>query len=244
MRQRKKRGNSHKKPIAPQSHSQPHITVRPKTEGQEEFWEAMDIARLVICDGCSGTGKSLLSAAKGVDMILNGEIDRMIISRPCVDASSRGIGFLPGDLKEKVQPYMIPIIEEIKKAIGGPNAKEITDRLFLEGRIKIEPLEFLRGRNFHKTFMVLDEASNCTFEQLVMFATRMGEGSKCVISGDYKQTDLTRHGDRIDDFSRFTEMMDKVEYEEDDDIIVCSMGAEDVVRDAIVTKILVRCGYQ
>lgn len=221
------------------------ICIHPKTDGQKDYWSLMDSSRLVICDGPSGCGKTTLAIAKATEYLLNNKIEQVIISRPCIDASPRGLGFLPGDLKEKVAPYMIPMMEEIEKAIhvNREEGRMAARKLFETGKIKIEPLEFLRGRNFHNTFMILDEANNCTFEQLVMFATRMGYNSKCVISGDYKQTDLTyRDGRKYEDFDRFIERMENVEYEEDKDISVCSMSINDVVRDPIITKILSRCG--
>ena len=156
------------------------------------------------------------------------EYERIVITRPVVEAG-RGLGFLPGSLVEKIQPYLVPIVEEMKLYL----TPETYNSLRATNRIEMCPLEYMRGRNFHNTFMILDEAQNATYEQIKMFLTRIGMNSKAVINGDVTQTDL-RDGiqggldscmDRLDNLNG---------------VSICELDAEDIVRSSIISKILKR----
>jgi len=142
---------------------------------------------LVFGIGPAGTGKTYLAVAVAVNMFISGHVDRIILSRPAVEAGER-LGFLPGDMKDKVDPYMQPLYDALNDFLP---AKQVT-RLIEEKRIEIAPLAFMRGRTLSNAFVVLDEAQNATAMQMKMFLTRLGEGSRMAITGDRSQIDLPR----------------------------------------------------
>ncbi|MGE5548298.1 MAG: PhoH family protein [Solirubrobacterales bacterium] len=172
--------------------------IAPRTPTQAEYLKALDNDALVFGLGPAGTGKTYLAVAKAVSMMLQGEVDRIILSRPAVEAGER-LGFLPGDLKEKVDPYLRPLYDALYDMLPGD---QVVKKL-AAGEIEVAPLAFMRGRTLANSFIILDEAQNTTSVQMKMFLTRMGEGSRMVVTGDLSQIDLpagTRSGlkDAID----------------------------------------------
>jgi phosphate starvation-inducible protein PhoH and related proteins len=161
--------------------------IEPRTEAQKAYVRQLFTNELAFGIGPAGTGKTYLAVAVGVTMFLGGHVDKIILSRPAVEAGER-LGFLPGDMKEKVDPYMQPLYDALNDFIP---AKQL-QRLFEEKRIEIAPLAFMRGRTLSNAFVVLDEAQNATTMQMKMFLTRLGEGSRMVITGDRTQIDLPR----------------------------------------------------
>ena len=162
-------------------------TVEPRTDAQKAYVRALFEHELAFGIGPAGTGKTYLAVAAGVTMFLGGEVDKIILSRPAVEAGER-LGFLPGDMKDKVDPYMQPLYDALNDFLPGKQvAKLIEDK-----RIEIAPLAFMRGRTLSNAFVVLDEAQNATTMQMKMFLTRLGEGSRMVITGDRSQVDLPR----------------------------------------------------
>ncbi|MEL7459879.1 MAG: PhoH family protein [Pseudomonadota bacterium] len=162
-------------------------TVEPRTEAQKAYVKALFENELAFGIGPAGTGKTYLAVAAGITMFLGGEVDKIILSRPAVEAGER-LGFLPGDMKDKVDPYMQPLYDALNDFLPGKQvAKLIEDK-----RIEIAPLAFMRGRTLSNAFVVLDEAQNATTMQMKMFLTRLGEGSRMVITGDRSQVDLPR----------------------------------------------------
>ena len=160
-------------------------TVEPRTEAQKEFVASLFRHELAFGIGPAGTGKTYLAVAAGVSMFIGGHVDRIILSRPAVEAGE-SLGFLPGDMKDKVDPYMQPLYDSLNDFLPGKQlAKLIEDK-----RIEIAPLAFMRGRTLSNVFAVLDEAQNATTKQMKMFLTRLGEGSRMVITGDRSQVDL------------------------------------------------------
>ncbi|MDQ0158661.1 PhoH family protein [Alkalibacillus salilacus] len=161
--------------------------IRVKTLGQRDYVAAMKANDLVFGIGPAGTGKTYLAVVMAAKALRNGEVKRMILTRPAVEAGE-SLGFLPGDLKEKVDPYLRPLYDALHDVIG----KEHTARLLERGTIEIAPLAYMRGRTLDDAFVILDEAQNTTPEQIKMFLTRLGFGSKMVVTGDITQIDLPK----------------------------------------------------
>jgi len=162
-------------------------SVQPRTPAQASYLRALFDHELVFGLGPAGTGKTYLAVAVAVSMFLDGHVDRIILSRPAVEAGER-LGFLPGDMKDKIDPYMQPLYDALNDFLP---AKQL-GRLIEEKRIEIAPLAFMRGRTLSNAFVVLDEAQNATQVQMKMFLTRLGEGSRMAITGDMTQVDLPR----------------------------------------------------
>jgi phosphate starvation-inducible PhoH-like protein len=161
--------------------------IEPRTEAQKAYVRALFDHELAFGIGPAGTGKTYLAVAVGVTMLISGAVERIVLSRPAVEAGER-LGFLPGDMKEKVDPYMQPLYDALNDFLP---AKQV-EKLMQEKRIEIAPLAFMRGRTLSGAFVVLDEAQNATTMQMKMFLTRLGEGSRMVITGDRTQVDLPR----------------------------------------------------
>ncbi|WP_417241781.1 PhoH family protein [Celeribacter sp.] len=161
--------------------------VEPRTAGQKAYVQSLFDHEMAFGIGPAGTGKTYLAVAVGVNMLINGKVDKIILSRPAVEAGER-LGFLPGDMGEKVDPYMQPLYDALNDFIP---PKQLA-RMREDKTIEIAPLAFMRGRTLSRAFVVLDEAQNATTMQMKMFLTRMGEGSRMVITGDRSQVDLPR----------------------------------------------------
>jgi len=161
--------------------------VEPRSAAQKAYVRALFEHELAFGIGPAGTGKTYLAVAVGVSMFLEGHVDRILLSRPAVEAGER-LGFLPGDMKDKVDPYMQPLYDALHDFLPG---KQLA-RLMEERKIEIAPLAFMRGRTLSNAFVVLDEAQNATQMQMKMFLTRLGEGSRMVVTGDRSQVDLPR----------------------------------------------------
>lgn len=161
--------------------------VEPRTDAQKAYVHSLFTNELAFGIGPAGTGKTYLAVAVGVNMFINGHVDRIILSRPAVEAGEK-LGYLPGDMKDKVDPYMQPLYDALNDFLP---AKQL-GKLIEEKKIEIAPLAFMRGRTLSNAFVVLDEAQNATSMQMKMFLTRLGEGSRMVITGDRTQIDLPR----------------------------------------------------
>ncbi len=159
--------------------------VGPRSSGQTGYIEALGSTEMVFAVGPAGTGKTYLAVAQAVAMLLDGKVDRIVLSRPAVEAGER-LGFLPGDMKEKVDPYLRPLYDALHDMLP---AEQVTRRLG-NGEIEVAPLAFMRGRTLAHAYVILDEAQNTTPVQMKMFLTRMGEGTRMVITGDLTQVDL------------------------------------------------------
>jgi phosphate starvation-inducible PhoH-like protein len=161
--------------------------ISPRTPNQALYLKAIDEAELVFGQGPAGTGKTYLAVAKAVERLVSGDVDRIILSRPAVEAGEQ-LGFLPGDMREKVDPYLRPLYDALYDMLPGP---QVAKRLE-SGEIEVAPLAFMRGRTLANAFVILDEAQNTTAVQMKMFLTRLGEHSRMVITGDLSQVDLPR----------------------------------------------------
>ena len=162
-------------------------TITPRTEAQQAYTRALLDAELNFGIGPAGTGKTYIAVAAAVQMFADGHVDKILLSRPAVEAGER-LGFLPGDMKEKVDPYMQPLYDALNDFLPGKQLQKLME----ERRIEIAPLAFMRGRTLSNAFVLLDEAQNATEMQMKMFLTRLGEGSRMVITGDRSQVDLPR----------------------------------------------------
>lgn len=165
----------------------PMAEVRPRNENQRVWVDSLLKGELSIGVGPAGTGKTMLAVAAGVNLYLNGVVDRIIVSRPAVEAGER-LGFLPGDMKDKVDPYLQPIYDALRDFLP---AKKI-QQMLADKTLEIAPLAFMRGRTLSNAFVLLDEAQNTTAMQMKMFLTRLGKGSRMAITGDNKQIDLPK----------------------------------------------------
>tara|TARA_R110000744_G_scaffold73552_1_gene147240 strand:+ start:3178 stop:3864 length:687 start_codon:yes stop_codon:yes gene_type:complete len=199
--------------------------LKAKTANQESYMDSMHDSDVTFCSGPAGSGKTSVSVGLACEYLMEEKVKRIIITRPVVE-SGRGLGHLPGTLVEKINPYLIPILEEMNMYLTKPRVESFRD----QGIIELCPLEYMRGRNFHDCFMILDEAQNATFEQIKMFITRIGRNSKAVINGDLRQSDLGR------DSGGLLTCMD-VLYDIDE-VSVCELDYCDIVRSDIVAKIL------
>ena len=161
--------------------------IEPRTPTQRQYVQELLEREMVFGIGPAGTGKTYLAVAAAVAMFLDGHVDRIVLSRPAVEAGER-LGFLPGDMKEKIDPYLRPLYDAINDMLPGRQAAKLME----EGKIEVAPLAFMRGRTLSHAFVVLDEAQNCTEMQMKMFLTRMGEGSRMAVTGDPTQIDLPR----------------------------------------------------
>ncbi len=159
--------------------------IKCKTLGQKKYVQALKEYNLVFGVGPAGTGKTYLAVAMAVLAFKNKEVDRIILTRPAVEAGEK-LGFLPGDLQTKVDPYLRPLYDALQDFLGGETYKSLTER----GAIEVAPLAYMRGRTLNDAYIILDEAQNCTMEQMKMFLTRFGEGSRVVVTGDVTQIDL------------------------------------------------------
>lgn len=200
--------------------------IRPKTLGQKKYVDAIKKSSIVFGVGPAGTGKTYLAVALAVYAFKNKEIDKIILTRPAVEAGEK-LGFLPGDMNEKVDPYLRPLFDALQEMMG----QDAYLRHIERGSIEIAPLAYMRGRTLSNSFIILDEAQNTTREQMKMFLTRMGENSRIVVTGDVTQIDLPKNvkSGMIDAI----EVLDGVE-----GIDIVKLTAKDVVRHELVTRII------
>lgn len=199
--------------------------VQPKTEGQAEYLETIEGHDVVFGLGPAGTGKTFLSVAAALRAFHDGEVERIILTRPAVEAGE-SLGFLPGTFDEKVNPYLQPLFDSLNALMG----KARVERLKKEDKIRIAPLAYMRGCTHSNAFVLLDEAQNCTWQQLTMLLTRLGEGSRCILTGDVTQVDLNRTQ------SGLAEMVDALRYVPG--IGVHEFSTADVVRHPLVAAII------
>ena len=200
--------------------------IRPRTATQGAFIEAMNSHDMVFGLGPAGTGKTFLAVAKAVSEMLAGNVDRIILTRPAIEAGEN-LGFLPGDLQSKVDPYLRPLYDALYQLMGAESFAANSEK----GIIEVAPLAYMRGRTLDNAFIILDEAQNTTPAQMKMFLTRIGFGSKVIVTGDRTQKDLPR------DITSGLEIAIKV-LSNVEDIGFCYLDNNDVVRHPLVQKIV------
>ncbi len=201
-------------------------TIRPKTLNQKRYVDAIDANTIVFGVGPAGTGKTYLAMAKAVHALQTKQVTRIILTRPAVEAGER-LGFLPGTLSEKIDPYLRPLYDALYDMMD----PELVPKLMSAGVIEVAPLGYMRGRTLNNAFIVLDEAQNTTAEQMKMFLTRLGFGSKVVVTGDITQIDLP--GGARSGMRSAIDILDNV-----DDIHIAELTSVDVVRHRLVSEIV------
>ncbi len=199
--------------------------VKPRSEGQAELMAAINEAPLTIAIGPAGTGKTYLAITLAVEALERGDVDRIILSRPAMEAGE-SLGYLPGDLHEKMAPYLRPLYDALGDRMGGKKVRQLID----DGTIEIAPVGFMRGRTLNNAFVVIDEAQNCTYAQIKMLLSRLGWHSTMVVTGDPEQSDLLEGMSGLEDIAR---RLDAIE-----NISVIRLTQADIVRHPLVAEML------
>lgn len=215
---------------ASQTLSEPIVTVRgnavrPQTQGQRSYVDGIDRNTITFGIGPAGTGKTYLAMAKAVQALQRREVAKIILTRPAVEAGER-LGYLPGTLEDKIDPYLRPLFD----AVGAMMDADVVPRLLANGTIEVAPLAYMRGRTLNESFVILDEAQNTTPEQMKMFLTRLGYGSKMVVTGDVTQVDLPIATSGLRLVSRILRGVEDVHFAE--------LNADDIVRHSLVGRIV------
>ncbi|CAG7596258.1 PhoH family protein [Leucobacter soli] len=217
-------------PTASQVLSEPILSVRghairPQTRGQRQYVDAIDEHTVTFGIGPAGTGKTYLAMAKAVQALQRREVAKIILTRPAVEAGER-LGYLPGTLEDKIDPYLRPLFD----AVGSMMEQEVVPKLLAAGTIEVAPLAYMRGRTLNEAFVILDEAQNTTPEQMKMFLTRLGYGSKMVVTGDVTQVDLPIAASGLRVVSRILRGVDDIHFSE--------LTSDDIVRHSLVGRIV------
>lgn len=200
--------------------------VKPKTMGQKQYVDQIRKKMIVFGIGPAGTGKTYLAMAMAIQAFKNGEVSRIILTRPAIEAGEK-LGFLPGDLQSKIDPYLRPLYDALYQIMGAESYLHNAEK----GLIEVAPLAYMRGRTLDNAYIILDEAQNTTPAQMKMFLTRIGFGSKVVITGDETQKDLP--AGQVSGLDVATAVVQKIE-----DISICHLTSKDVVRHPLVQKIV------
>ncbi len=200
-------------------------TVRPRSEGQEALLTAIKSYNLTLAVGPAGTGKTYLAIAAAVEALEKGSVERIVLSRPAMEAGE-SIGFLPGDMHEKMAPYLRPLYDALGDRMGGKKVRQYIE----DGTIEIAPIGYMRGRTLNNCFVVIDEAQNCTYAQLKMILSRLGWHSTMVVTGDPDQSDLLEGVSGLRDIARRLDALPNV--------AVCRLSQGDIVRHPLVAEML------
>ncbi len=200
--------------------------IRSKTLGQRAYVEAVRKHELTLAVGPAGTGKTYLAMAMAVVALKAKEVERIVLTRPAVEAGEK-LGFLPGDMTQKVDPYLRPLYDALHELMGADSYQRLAER----GTVEVAPLAFMRGRTLSDAFIILDEAQNATSEQMKMFLTRLGANSRCIVTGDVSQTDLPK--DKKSGLVEAVNVLRNVE-----GVAIVELTARDVVRHELVQRIV------
>lgn len=203
------------------------VTVEARTEGQEEYINLINSKDVIICNGIAGTGKTIVAVGMSLKLLRESpaKYNRIVMIRPAVTVRDEEIGHLPGDIDEKMRPFIMPMLDSLQLFL----IRSEIDELFATGIIEICPISYMRGRTFNNCIMLFDEAQNCTIEQMKMVSTRIGFNTKLIIEGDVTQSDILKNNGLADAMKRFGNV---------DGIGVVNLESKDVVRSPIVARIL------
>lgn len=199
--------------------------IKPRSAGQADLMQAIDEYNLTLAIGPAGTGKTYIAISKAVEALEKGEVERIILSRPAMEAGE-SIGYLPGGLDEKMAPYLRPLYDALGDRMGGKKVRQYLS----DGTIEIAPVGFMRGRTLNNSYVVIDEAQNCTYGQLKMLLSRLGWHSTMIVTGDPDQSDLLAGVSGLSDVQHKMKNLKNV--------AVCELGAEDIVRHPLVAEML------
>ncbi len=199
--------------------------IKAQNESQQQFMDALDEYSLVIASGPAGTGKTYVAVAKAVEALEKGQVSRIVLSRPAVEAGE-SLGFLPGDMEEKLSPYLRPLYDALSDRLSTKRLKA----LMAENIIEIAPIAYMRGRTLNNAYVVIDEAQNCTYVQLKMLLTRLGWHSTMVITGDPQQSDLLPGMSGLEDIANKLDKLDTIK--------VINFSDKDVVRHPLVAEMI------
>lgn len=199
--------------------------VKPRSEGQQTLMQAIEDYNLTLAIGPAGTGKTYLAIAAAVEALEAGEVERIILSRPAMEAGE-SLGYLPGDMHDKMAPFLRPLYDALGDRLGGKKVRQYIE----DGTIEIAPVGFMRGRTLNNAFVVIDEAQNCTYAQLKMLLSRLGWHSTMVITGDPEQSDLLEN---VSGLAQIADRLDTIE-----DIAVIRLESKDIVRHPLVSEML------
>ncbi len=199
--------------------------IKPRSEGQAKLMQAIEEYNLTLAVGPAGTGKTYIAISKAVEALEKGEVERIILSRPAMEAGE-SIGYLPGGLDEKMAPYLRPLYDALGDRMGGKKVRQYLS----DGTIEIAPVGFMRGRTLNNSYVVIDEAQNCTYGQLKMLLSRLGWHSTMIVTGDPDQSDLLSGVSGLSDIINRMKPLKNV--------AVCELGAEDIVRHPLVAEML------
>ena len=199
--------------------------VKPRSEGQADLLASIKKHNLTLAMGPAGTGKTYLSIVSAVESLESGEVERIILTRPAMEAGE-SLGYLPGDLQEKMAPYLRPLYDALGDRMGGKKVRQLID----DGTIEIAPVGFMRGRTLNNAFVVIDEAQNCTYAQIKMLLSRLGWNATMVVTGDPDQSDL------LDGLSGLSDIIEKLK--PINNIGTVSLGQADIVRHPLVAEML------
>lgn len=223
-RRRKKRQNAEPKEF--------REDLKPKTQGHKDYIRCMVENTVTFCTGPAGSSKSYTALGLAAQYLLTERVDRIIIARPTVEASPKGLGFLPGGLNEKMNPYVKPAVKHLERFLGRNTLAQLRG----SGRILVEPLEYMRGETYDNSFIIGEEFQNATKEQIIMFVTRIGEDSKIVINGDMAQTDLRQ------EFANFQTdleyVIEKIKKSKLNEFGVVELSDADIVRNKLIGPFL------
>lgn len=203
---------------------------KPKTDGQYDYIRCIAESDIVVCVGPAGTGKTTCAVGLACEYLLTGKVDQIVITRPVMETGRTGLGFLPGSMESKIHPYLIPILDEMNIYLG----KARMDLFLTSGKIRIVPLEFMRGYNLNQSFIIVDEAQNATLSQIKMCLTRIGRNSKIVLAGDIEQSDL------YDDQMGLITCLEKLK--DTKGVSIVKLSTLDIVRNDIISRILAKLG--
>lgn len=205
----------------------PKKRIEPKTENQQILWDTIKDKSITLVCGPAGSGKTLLASALAIEYLRRNEIKKIYISRPLVQACGEKMGELPGSMQEKIEPYLIPVMEALEMCASKQEVKH-----WLEDKtIEVIPCAFLRGRSLHDAFVIIEEAQNLTFEQIKLILTRIGMSTRLVLAGDIRQTDLNRYQEGA--FSTYFDILKDLPF-----VGICKLGKKDILRSPYIAQII------